>query len=70
MSLLGDMAAKGLSMALGTALKASPVDAGTVAAVMDMVGGALKDLAGKSIVDWSASGRERAQYFWGAVSRS
>ena len=30
----------------------------------------LKDLAGKSIIDWSASGRDRAQYVWGAVSRS
>ena len=47
MSLLGEMAAKGLTIALGTALKASPVDAGTISAVMDMVGSALKDLAGK-----------------------
>ncbi len=47
MSLLGEMAAKGLSMALGTALSASPVDASTVASIMDMVGSALKDLAGK-----------------------
>jgi hypothetical protein len=46
-SLLGDLAAKGLSVALGTAFKAAPVDVATVCSVMSMVGGALQDLSVK-----------------------
>jgi|EPASupsiteSAE347_1022098.scaffolds.fasta_scaffold00433_14 hypothetical protein len=45
MSLLGELTAKGLSLALGTALKASPLDAGTISSALSMVGAALQDLA-------------------------
>lgn len=47
MSLLDELTAKGLTMALGAALRSSPVDAGTIASTLDMVGSALKDLGGK-----------------------
>jgi len=47
MSLLGEMAAKGLTLALGTALKSSPVDASTVSSALAMVGAALTDLSAK-----------------------
>jgi hypothetical protein len=47
MSLIGSLAAEGLNLALGTALKATPVDAATIASVMTMTGNAMVDLAGK-----------------------
>lgn len=47
MSLLGSLAAQGLTQALGFALRASPVDISSIATVMSLTGKALIDLAGK-----------------------
>lgn len=48
MSLLGDLAASGLSTVLGIVLKASPVDKDTLYTGMKMVAAAIDDLAEKA----------------------
>ncbi len=47
MSLIGSLAAGGLNLALGTALKATPLEAETIVSVMAMAGHAMVDLSEK-----------------------
>jgi hypothetical protein len=46
-SLLGQLAAQGITSALGLAMQTSKLDCGNIVSAMDMTGRALQDLAGK-----------------------